>query len=168
MVMLRISGLALIGSLLVAGSAAAQTVDEDTSGISATDSQHIEALYQAQQPADGFEGQSTDGFEGQSATDTLTRDEIAAYRSDSGWGKAFKDMRADGYFEGYKNFGQVVSGAKSDASSLGFDGAKVEANTADGVKIYKAAKVRRPHRVTRLDRPSRPNRPNRPSRPRIR
>ncbi len=152
--MLRRSGLALIGSLLVAGSAAAQTVDGDTSGISAADSQHIEALYQAQQPADGFESQS--------ATNTLTREEIAAYRSESGWGKAFKEMQADGYYEGYKNFGQVVSGSKAKEGGFETEGAKVKAYKTDGFKSDKAPKVQKSHRVTRVNRPNRPNRPKRP------
>ncbi len=164
--MLRKSGLALIGSLLVAGSVAAQTADADTSGISAHDLKHIEALYQAQQP-DQTQPPGGD-FESQSATQILTREEIAAYRSESGWGKAFQEMQADGYFEGYKNFGQVVSGSKSNGSGFEIEGAKVSALKADGFKTDKANKVQKPHRVTRVDRPNRPNRPNRPSRPKLR
>ena len=152
--MLRKSGFALIGSMLIAGSAAAQTADGDVTPISANDTKHIEALYQAQQPANDFEGQS--------ATQMLTREEIAAYRSESGWGKAFKEMQADGYYEGYKNFGQVISSSKAKDGGFESDGAKVKAQKADGFKSDKPQKVRKLHRVTRVNRPNRPNRPKRP------
>ena len=56
--MLRKSGLALIGSLLIAWSAAAQTVDGGAKPLSFDDKKHIEALYQAQQPQEGTAGVS--------------------------------------------------------------------------------------------------------------
>ncbi len=103
--MLRKSALALIGALLVAGSVVAQTADSSAAPLSAKDKKHIEALYQAQQPQEGTAGVS--------AAEMLTREEIAAYRSEGGWGEAFQQMQDDGYFEDYKNFGQVISLSKS-------------------------------------------------------
>lgn len=153
--MLRKSGLALIGSLLITGSAAAQTADGGATPLSSDDKKHIEALYQAQQPEENF-------FEGQAATQTLTREDIAAYRSEDGWGKAFKQMQADGYYEGYKNFGQVISGSKSKQGGIENEGAKVTTRPLDGFKPDKTHKVQKPHRVTRVNRPNRPHRPNRP------
>ena len=152
--MLRNSGLALIGSLLITGSAAAQTADGGATAPSSDDKKHIEALYQAQQPEENFEGQA--------ATQTLTREDIAAYRSEGGWGKAFKQMQADGYYEGYKNFGQVISGSKSKHSGIENEGAKVKAHKLDRFKPDKTHKVQKPHRVTRVKRPNRPHRPKRP------
>ena len=154
--MLRKSGLLLIGSLLIAGSAAAQTADGDATALSTYDKKHIEALYQAQQPAGNYEGQA--------ATQMMTREEIAAYRSESGWGKAFKEMQADGYYEGYKNFGEVVSGSKAKEGGFETEGAKIKVYKADVFKSDKALKVQRSHRVTRVNRPNRPNRPKRPKR----
>jgi len=130
--MVRISGFVLIGSLLLAGSAVAQTaVGGETRSY---DKKHVEALFQAQD----------------ASGETLTRDQIAAYRSESGWGKAFKAMQADGYYEGYKNFGQVISSSKI---------AK-----ADRIKIDKPHKAQKLRRVTRVNRPNRPKRPRRPRR----
>ncbi len=158
--MLKKSGLVLIGSLLAAGAAAAQTADGGTGSLSSDDKKHIEALYLAQQPADDFEGQA--------ATQILSRDEIAAYRSEGGWGKVFKQMQADGYYEGYKNFGQLISGSKFKQGGIENEGAKVKAYKADGFKSDKPPKVQKSHRVTRVNRPNRPNRPKRPKRPKLR
>ncbi len=157
--MLRSSGLALVAALLVAGSAAAQTSDDGETRVSPTDDQHIEALFQAQQPVDDFEGQSGEP--------TLTREQIAAYRSESGWGKAFKEMQADGYFLEYKNFGQLISASRSKIGGLESEAARVRAERVDGIKPDKPEKVRRverTQRVSRIDRPKRPDRPNRPAR----
>lgn len=133
--MMKFSGMVLLGSLLVAGSAAAQTVDRVETSIQ--DKKHVETLFQAQDPT----------------KPTLTREQIAAYRSDSGWGKAFKEMQADGYYADYKNFGQVVSGSKAK---------KIKAHRA--ANDYKAAKRDKVQNVRRMTRVKRPNRPKRPKR----
>lgn len=141
--MMRISGFVLIGSLLLAGPAVAQTAGGD--GTSSYDQTHVEALFQAQD----------------TSKTTLTREQIAAYRSESGWGKAFKQMQADGYYEGYKNLGQVISGSKAEKSATGVDGVKIRAKKPGGAKTDKAHKVQKSHRVTRVNRPDRPKRPKR-------
>lgn len=145
--MMKISGFVLIGSLLLAGSAAAQTADGG--GTSSQDKKHVEALFQAQD----------------SSGPTLTKEQIAAYRDESGWGKAFKQMQADGYYAGYKNFGQVISESKTGEISHANKGATVKASKANKAKRSKTAKPRRVSRVNRPNRPNRSNRPNRPKRP---
>src|SRR5262245_37165570 len=88
---LRFAG-ALLALALFAGPASAQTA---ATNLPAADQKHVEALYAAQQPPAG--------------TQPLTRDEIAARRGEGGWGKVFKDMKAQGYYPDAKNFGDVVS-----------------------------------------------------------
>ena len=132
--MMRTSGLILIGSLLFAGAATAQTAGDNKTSVN--DRKHVDALYDAQD----FSGP------------TLTRDQIAAYRADTGWGNAFKQMQADGYFQGYKNFGQVVSGSQI---------SKIEDFDTSSVKTDQAAKSQKLNRVSRVKRPDRPKRPKR-------
>lgn len=141
--MMRTTGLILMGSLLLAGSATAQTTD--LGGTSSYDGKHIEALFKAQDPSGA----------------TLTREQITAYRSESGWGKAFKQMQADGYYEGYKNLGQVISGSKAGKTTIKTDSAKIRSKKASGVKTHKVHKAQKSHRVTRVNRPNRPKRPKR-------
>lgn len=151
-----------MAALLVAGSAAAQTSDDDATRLQPVDDTHIEALFQAQQ--------TDDGVEAQSGAEALTREEIAAYRSESGWGKAFKEMQAKGHFLEYKNFGQLISESRSGKGALESTGGRDHAGLVDGIKpdrphkAHKVHKVRRIHRVSRVDRPKRPDRPNRPAR----
>ena len=135
--MLKMSGFIVMGSLLLAGPVVAQTADGD--GTLSYDQTHVEALFQAQD----------------ASGETLTREQIASYRSESGWGKAFKQMQADGYYEGYKNLGQVISSSRLE---------KVGAYEARGFRTENPQKVQKPHRVTRFSRPNRPNRPVRPNR----
>lgn len=132
--MVRTTGIVLIGALLLAAPAVAQTADGDAQLT--YDQTHIEALFKAQDPS----GQ------------TLTREQIAAYRNDAGWGAAFRRMQADGYFAGYKNLGQVISGARLEA---------VGAYEARGFTTDKPNRVNRPDHVSRISRPDRPSRPGR-------
>lgn len=69
---------------------------------------HADALYEAQfdseQPPDGKE--------------RLTRDDIAAAKSEGGWGENFKEWQKEGYFPDAKNFGQVVSKYRKEQNLL--------------------------------------------------
>ena len=72
---------------------------------------------QAQTTGGSFDSLSPGGqkianalFSAQSTTGTpLTRDQIADLKKTEGWGKVFKEMKADGRIQA-KNLGQVVSG----------------------------------------------------------
>jgi len=71
------------------------------------------ALFDAQQtstqPSGSTSGTSTGSTS--TASKTYTRDDIAAMKqSGKGWGVVFKEMKANGYYPGAKNLGQVVSG----------------------------------------------------------
>lgn len=150
--MLRKSGFALVvGSMLAAGSATAQTEATSYEQLSPGGQKIVDALYDAQSSGTTLEGGTT-----------LEKDQIAAYRDDGGWGKIFKDHPE--LFEGYKNLGQVISSYnrhKHDA-----DGLEVNAHRTDKVKVLKADRVKvhkvdRVQRVSRVDRPKRPNHPHR-------
>lgn len=119
--MLRKRALALMGSLVIAGSILMQAAAADTP-LSAIDKKHIEALFQA------LDGE-------------LSKDEIAGYRSPSGWGKSFAAMKDEGYFENYDNLGQVISHykSKSNTSAVSGDDAQVVCPSAcvQGIEAWR-------------------------------
>ena len=141
--MKKAGGLIAAGVLLLAGQALAQTADQG--GQLLNDRQHVETLFQAQDPSGP----------------TLTREQIAAYRDEAGWGKAFKQMQADGYYQGYKNFGQVISATRSAKKGLEAEEPAVNTAAGHGFKSDRPEKVKKLQRISRIDRPNRPKRPKR-------
>lgn len=69
-----------------------------------------QALYEAQQTNAQPSGASTSSTS--TAPKTYTLDDIAALKQSGqgGWGKIFKQMKAEGHFPDAKNLGQLVSG----------------------------------------------------------
>jgi len=150
--MKKAGGLIAAGVLLLAGQALAQTADQG--GQPVTDRQHIEMLFQAQHPSGTTLTQDP-------SVPTLTREQIAAYRDEAGWGKAFKQMQADGFFQGYKNFGQVISASRSAKKGLEVEETAVNTETGHGFKSDRPEKVKKLQRISRINRPNRPKRPKR-------
>jgi hypothetical protein len=129
---------ALVGLALFAGPAAAQTAVTYDS-LSVGDRNHVDALYGAQQPSDG--------------TPALTRDDIAARKSGTGWGNVFKDLKAQGYYPDAKNFGEVVSTYRHQQNELRKEQHRAE--RADWKANRPEARLERPEKVERPHRPER-------------
>jgi hypothetical protein len=123
--------------MLAAASATVQTAESGYDLLSPGGQKVVDALHVVQ---------SGDGG--------LTKDQLAAYRDDAGWGKAFKQMQADGHYEGYKNLGQVIS----EHVSRKYRADSARSGKSDRVQARGAHKI---HRVSRVDRPKRPHRPKR-------
>ena len=88
--------------------------------------------------------------QGTSTSQPLTLDQIAAMKTDQGWGQVFKDMKSKGLLT-EKNLGQVVSNFE-----------KRHPETARADKPDKAAK---PDKVEKPEKPSKPERMEKPERP---
>ena len=125
--MLKILVITFLALAIVVGSAAAQTATTTqpttTSSnpnegafdkLSPGNQKIAQALYDAQQtnaqPSGSTSGTSTGSTS--TAPKSYTLDDIAAMKQSGqgGWGKIFKQMKADGHFPDAKNLGQVVSG----------------------------------------------------------
>lgn len=151
--MLRMLGSMLVASMLVVGTAHAQT--ESAYGqLPPGNKMIVDALYQAQQP--------------QPDALPISRDELAFLESGGGWGKAFKDLKDAGYYPDYKNFGQVVSSHNRSMhqARTSDKAAASDARRADqGVRnVSERSRVERHARIKRAERPNRPHRVRRPRR----
>jgi len=130
----------------------------------------VDAMYDYQNPPEG-------GTE----SDKLDKNEIADLKTDSGWGNAFKAMKADGRFEEYKNLGQLISTQNLEARDARKAGSTTEETALTSTKptrlekaskefkraekIERTAKIERLEKFDRPDKPDRPEKAERPQRP---
>ena len=161
---------AAVAGCLFASQAFAQTEGGSFGKLSAGNQKIVTSLFENQSVPEGGA--------------TLTLDQIADLKADSGWGNAFKAMQAEGRFPDYKNLGEVISTqnrvardarkaagttGESAATDSGFvrpDKATKELKRPD--RVERTAKFDRPEKVERPDKPDRPakiDRPHRPDRP---
>lgn len=137
---LKLAG-ALVSLALLASTAMAQTAGTYDS-LSAGDRKHVDALYSAQQPPAG--------------TPSLTPNEIAARKGDTGWGNVFKDLKAQGYYPDAKNFGGVVSAYHHEQNELRKEAHR--AAKAERKVDRREAKLERHDRSEKVERPNKPER----------
>lgn len=164
--MFRKIGFAFIGSLLLVGSAVAQTEGGSYSKLTSGGQKMADALYEAQVTSRDSELQIS--------APALSKNQIAEYRGKSGWGVAFKQMQEDGYFPEAQNLGQVVSSYNrqrhlsrndnDDSSKFGRANSEIDRDHGG-----KTAALRDRHRESahwrRFTRPVRAHRVDRPERP---
>lgn len=149
----------LLAAILgVAGPAFAQSFDDNASVTSPGGKKIINAM---------VDGQVIPAPTGKQP---LTKDGIAAMKSGTGWGKLFMQLKGEGYYEDYKNLGQLISHfsrpesasqAHSNSASQAH-GSSLQGTSHGQIRPDRPA---RPERVEKVERPSRPDRPNRPNRP---
>ena len=155
--MLNRFGVVFIGCLLAAGTAWAEEHDGAFDELSTGNQKIVSALDSFQEPP------VTDP-----ETDPLTKDQIAVLKADTGWGNVFKQLKADGFFDDFKNLGQVISSFNHQRLGLHEDGpgrSGTHTATLSAKKVHKAkfsaSRPHRPMRIRRFHRPKRPHRPNR-------
>ncbi len=128
--MLRILVITLLALAVVVATAAAETgtpTPTTTTTQSATPTSNPnQGAYDKLSPGNQkiaqalYDAQKTNTQTSSSTSTSLkpmSRDDIAAMKQHKGWGEIFKDLKAKGYYSEYKNLGQVVSRAHSQAKS---------------------------------------------------
>ena len=140
--------LAVAATLLGAGPAAAVDPGGEYDSLSSGNQKIVDSLHFFQEPPEG--------------TDPLTRDQIAEHKADTGWGQIFKNLKADGFFDEYRNLGQLVSSWNHEQRGLHLNGPGQSWKPSRSQKVsLKTNRGRRPQRVQRFNRPQRPKRPKR-------
>ena len=127
----------LLGAVL-ALTVALGSVSAQSRQLSPADHKIARALFEAQQ--------------GTSTSAPLTMDQIAALKTDTGWGQVFKDMKSRGLLP-QKNLGQVVSEFE-----------KRHPETARAERTAKPDKVEKPEKPSKPERMEKPERPEKPGR----
>ena len=157
---------AVVAGFLIAGPAFAQTDGGSFSKLSPGNQKIAEAMFSNQNVSPDKE---------------LSKDAIADLKADSGWGKVFKTLKAAGYFDGYKNLGQLISAPQHLANEARKSGATSDETSSTGSKSFRpdkaskgldradkverTARIDRPDKVERPEKPDRPERVERPQRP---
>lgn len=165
---------AVVAGCLIASPAFAQSDVDSFSKLSPGNQKIAEAMFLNQKVSTGDNALA----ENQNA---LTENQIAALKTDSGWGKVFQMLKAKGYFPDYKNLGQLISAQQHLANEARKSGATSDETSSTGSKsfrpeqaskgldrtdkIERTAKIDRPDKVERPEKPDRPERVERPQRP---
>lgn len=140
----------------IAGQAFAQSFDDNASVTSPGGKKIIEDLYK---------GQVNYQYVDQTSPEkpVLKRDEIAAMKGGTGWGKLFQNLKAQGYYSNeYKNLGQLISYFNRLERASHANSDNLQQTSKGQIRPDRPAK---PIHIERVERPSRPDRPNRPNRP---
>ena len=132
---------AVLAIAVLATGALAQSTDGAFSKLSPGNQKIVQALFEAQKTGTG--------------TTPLTVDQIAAKKTDGGWGQAFKDMKAAGLMGDYKNLGQVVSSYERKHPET------AKADTSKAGKPDKAEKPVKPDKPEKMDKMEKPEKPER-------
>lgn len=131
---------AFLAIAVLATGALAQSTDGAFAKLSPGNQKIVQALFDAQKTGTG--------------TTALTLDQIAAKKTDGGWGQAFKDMKAAGLMGDYKNLGQVVKSYESKHPET----AKADTKAGKPDKAEKAAKPDKPEKMDKMEKPEKPER----------
>lgn len=150
--MYRLLSVTLLAAMLgFSGMASAQDFDDNASVTSPGGKKIINALHdgQVEPPPPGKE--------------TLTKEQIAAMKSGTGWGQVFKNLKSEGYYGAdFKNLGQLISHFNRLERASHARGDNLQRTSKGQIRPDRPAK---PTRIEKVERPSRPDRPNRPNRP---
>ncbi len=93
----------------------------------------------------------------------LSKDDIAAMKSGTGWGKLFQNLKAVGYYgDEYRNLGQLISHFNRLERASHAHSNSPQRTSKGQIRPEHPTK---PMRIEKVERPSRPDRPNRPNRP---